>query len=188
MPLLSLESPWEVLGETINKIVRGEGRNMKYKDYRFTLQSSIRPTPILKGVMGRESRKDSLWRTEIHRNGFVQAIYMDIDTSPDDAEFYVLHDGYAELFKAFCDLVESLWRKTQTDIPYIFRLKYFNADKTIFLSNPLPEHYTPPFDRRVIAWPEQFRQVGDPVEMIHRIWIETLFHAFGLNWEAPKQR
>jgi hypothetical protein len=188
MPLLPLVSPWDVLSEAIERIVRGEGRNNKYKYDQFSLQSSIRPTPILKGVMGRESRDNEHWVTEIHRSGFIQAIYMDIQPALDDANIFILHDGYAELFEAFCDLTESFWKETRTDIPYMFRLKYFNAEQTKFLSSDSPKKFTPTYGRRVIVWPEQFRQVGEPLEGIYSTWTEMLFHAFGLNWKLPQHK
>jgi hypothetical protein len=113
---------------------------------------------------------------------------MDIQTSPNNADIFVLHDGYADLFEAFCDLMVSLWRETQTDIPYMFRLKYFNAENTSFLSSDKPPKFTLPFGRRTIVWPEEFRQVGEPIERIYGIWTETLFHAFGLNWKLPQHK
>ena len=113
---------------------------------------------------------------------------MDIQQAPNDANIFILHDGYADLFEAFCDLVESLWRETQTDIPYMFRLKYFNAEKTSFLSSDRPQKFTSPFGRRIIVWPEQFRQVGEPIETIYRIWTKMLFHAFGLDWKLPQHK
>ena len=186
MPLLSLVSPWDVLSEEIDRIVRGEGRNNKYKYSHFSLQSSVRPTPILKGVMGRETRGNELWVTEIHRSGFVQAIYMDIDSKPNDPNIFILHDGYTDLFQAFCDMTEGLWKATQTDIPYIFRLKYINAERTSFCSDYRRNKYTAPYSRRVIAWPEQFRQTGEPLGRIYRTWSEMLFHAFGLNWKLSQ--
>ena len=188
MPLLSLASSWDVLGEVVEGIVRGKGRNNKYDYDQFSLQSSIRPTPILKGVMGRESHENELWVTEIHRSGFVQAIYMDIDRAPKDPNMFVLHEGYADLFKAFCDLTEGLWKATQTDIPCMFRLKYLNAEQTSFLLDERRNKLSLPYNRRVIAWPEQFRQTGESIEGICRTWTEMLFHAFGLNWKSPQNK
>ncbi len=184
MPLLPTETPWDVLSEPIEKIVRGEGRTNKYKYDHFNLASTIRPTPMLNGVMGRESHENGYWITQIHRNGFVQGVYMDIQEASNEPDKLFLHDGYADLFRAFCDLCNSLWKATQTDIPYLFRLKYFNAERTVFLADDRRNKFTGAYGRRVIPWPEQIRQVGESLETIHRTWTEQLFHAFGLNWKV----
>jgi hypothetical protein len=182
VPLLSLETSWDVLAEPIEKIIRGEGRNSMYNYNHFSLESAIRPTPTLKGVMGRESRDLAQpWITEIHRTGFVQAVYMDIQAKSDDPTKFALHEGYADLFRAFCDLCDSLWKETQTDIPYLFRNKYFNAEQTVFW---IQHKNTSPYAKRVIAWPEQSHHAGEPLESIHKTWTQQLFHAFGLNFKA----
>jgi hypothetical protein len=178
MPILTLEDSWDVLGQSIDQIVRGQARYNKYGD--FSLESHIKPTPTLKGVKGRETREGKGWLTEIHRTGFIQAIYMDIQQPNQDENKFVLHGGYSDLFKAFCEICESLWKATETDVPYLLRLKYFNAENTVFYQHT---HSTGKYGRRVIAWPEQIRQVGEPLEPIHHAWTVQLFNAFGLNWK-----
>ena len=189
IPLLSFETPWDVLSAPIEKIIRGEGRSNRYEHDQFSLVSTIRPTPSLRGVIGRESRDAAQpWMTEIHRSGFVQAIYMKIQEATDDSSKFALHEGYADLFRAFCDLCDALWKATQTDIPYLFRNKYFNAGTTGFFYRAdrfRGSSITSSYGRPVIAWPEQFRQVGESLETIHRTWTEQLVHAFGLNLRVP---
>ena len=184
VPLLSLEYPWEVLSPLIVNIVRGEGRNEKFEYDHFGLKSAISPTPTLKGVLGRESREYEAWLTEIHRSGFVQAIYLDIQQNPKDSSQFLLYGGYTNLFQSFCDLCETLWKATQTDVPYLFRSKYYNAEKTC-LQGSLRYGYpgfTNVFGKRIINLPEQVRQTGDPLDKIPITWTERLFNAFGLNW------
>jgi hypothetical protein len=176
-----LEYPWEVLSPLIVKIVRGEGRDKRYKYNRFDL---ISPTPTLKGVLGRESRGNEAWLTEIHRSGFVQAIYLDIQQNPKASSEFTIHEGYSDLFQAFCDLCETLWKATQTDIPYLFRCKHCNAErKCLFAKNRNGyDEYTRVYNKRVISLPEQMRQTGEPLDKIPNIWTERLFNAFGVNW------
>jgi hypothetical protein len=188
VPLLSLESPWEVLVNPIEKIVRGEDRASRYTCSQFNLETAgLKPTPTLKGILGRDNRNNETWLTEIHRSGFIQVIYMDIKQKPDDPAKFGLHQGYADLFRAFCDLCESLWKVTQTDIPYLFRSKYYNAEKTCLQAKGrygYPE-FTNVYNKSVISLPEQMRQAGEPVDKIPIIWTERLFNAFGLNCRLP---
>ena len=204
IPILTITEPWDVLSKPIKKIVSGEDREFIGASLnRFSLRSYITPTPTLKGVIGKQSREDPpLWLTEIHRTGYLQAIYMDIEAKPDDPPLGVLNevkhlvpqngvldDYYKYLFKAFGDLCESLWKVTQTGIPYLFRCKYFNAENTVFTYTKGPQtNWTDECGRRYISWPEQIRQVGEPLEKIHRTWTLHLFHAFGLDWKVPEER
>lgn len=187
MPLLPLESPWDVLKESIIILVRGNNRSNKYQYDHLCLSGSSTPKPSINGVVGRESRDSNSWIIEVHRNGFIQVAYLDIQTAHHDSTKFVLHDGYRVLFHAFCDLCGDIWSETQTDIPYLFRCRFLNAAKTIFLiGDGFSRKFTDDFGRVLIEWPEQVRQVGESLESIWRTWTEQLFHAFGLNWKPPR--
>ena len=93
--------------------------------------------------------------------------YLDIQTAHHDSTKFVLHDGYKVLFQAFCDLCESILVETQTDIPYLFRCKFINAAKAIFLiGDGFSRRFTEDFGKALIEWPEQVRQVGEAMEPI----------------------
>jgi hypothetical protein len=182
VPLLSLEFPCNVLDKSIENIMTGENPNRQYKHDQFNLKS-IRPTPTLKGILGRETQQNEPWLTEIHRTGYVQAIYKDIREKPDDPKVVALDVGYVDLFRAFCNICEGLWMVTQIDIPYLFRCNYFNAEKTAMFCKDRYGHnvFTNVYGRRKISLPEQMRQTGEPLDKIPDIWIERLFNAFGLT-------
>lgn len=184
IPILTISDPWDVLSEPVTEIIRGEGRDFGPSFNHFNLRSDIMPTPTIKGVIGRESREDPpWWLTEIHRTGYVQALYRDIQHHPTDNTLFFIHNQYVYLFQAFCTLCESLWGVTQTDLPYLFRCKYFNAENTVLTYKLTYQEWTEKCGRRQISWPEQVRQVGDSIESIHRNWAQQLFYAFGVNWE-----
>lgn len=82
IPLISLYEKWQVLEEPITSIIRGENRRNRYRYDQFNLASDVVPTPTICGVIGRESREDNNWQTEVHRNGYIQAAYMDIQPPP----------------------------------------------------------------------------------------------------------
>lgn len=186
VPLLSLESPWDVLSRPIENIMRGEDRSNKYEYNHYNLKSGLKPTPTLKGVKERDSRENQTWLTEVHRSGFIQAIYLDVQRVPDDRSKFALHDAYVDLFRAFCDLCESLWEATQTDMPYLFRCKYYNAEQTVCFLNRV-NRTTNTYGKRVISLPEQLRQTGESINEIPRLWGERLFNAFGLDWKVPNK-
>ena len=187
VPLLSLETPWDVLSRPIENIMRGEDRSNRYKTY-CCLESGLRPTPTIKGALELDSRENQKWSIEVHRTGFVQTIYLDIQRKTGDQSKFELHDGYVDLLRAFCDLCESLWGATQTDMPYLFRCKYYNAEQTCFLKNWPVNSYTNIYAKRVISLPEQLRQTGESANEIPKLWGERLLNAFGLNWQLPDGR
>jgi hypothetical protein len=185
MPLLRLETLWDTSDPSISSVLQGDSRPGKYKYDHMCLRSGIRPIPTISGIAARESLDSEAWLVEVHRNGFIQTVYSDIDTANQDQSLFVLHEGYADLFRSFAEICEALWAITQTDIPYLFRARYFNAEKTVFLAGGRYRNYTPRYQRRTIAWPDQVRNVGEKVLEIWRTWTEQLFHAFGLPWRAP---
>ncbi len=186
IPLISLNEKWTVLEEPITGIIRGENRRNRYRYYQFDLASNVVPTPTIYGVIGRESREDNDWQTEVHRNGYIQAAYMDIQHPPNHPDHFALHDGYYDLFRAFADFCQELWNATQTDLPYLLRCMYLNAESTMFFTGGSFDRSTKPFGKHQIIWPDQIRQVGQPLENIRDEWTVQLFNAFGLNWKVPK--
>ena len=163
-----------------------EEKNVSVYKYPYDLASDILPTPTIKGVIGSNSRVKEDWFTEVQRNGYIQAVYRNIQNAYRDSSKFRLDKGYIDLFRAFCDFCEEIWEVTQTDIPYLFRCNYFNAKDTIFLVNLDFNEYTNPYNKRSIVWTEQVRQVGESLDSIYRAWTEQLFNAFGLDLKAPE--
>jgi len=186
MPILKIEQTWDVLDKTIVNVFRNEERRDKYNHRHFNLVSNIDPIPNIKGAIGSNSRVNEEWFTEVHRNGYIHAVYMNIQESPRDSSKLALHKGYTDLFLAFRDFCEEIWKVTQTDIPYLFRCNYFNAENTIFIAPSTIGYESKQYNKRNIVWAEQIRQVGESLDSIYRAWSEQLFNAFGLNWKMPK--
>lgn len=186
IPLISLYEKWQVLEEPITSIVRGEERRNRYRYDQFDLASDVVPTPTIYGVIGRESRENNYWQTEVHRNGYIQAAYTDIQHPPNYPDYFALHDGFYDLFRAFGDFCQELWNATQTDLPYLLRCMYINAENTIFFTGGSFDRATKPYGKLQIIWPDQIRQVGQPLKNIIDEWTVQLFNAFGLNWKVPK--
>jgi len=186
IPLITLHEKWQVLEEPITSIIRGENRRNRYRYDQFDLASDIVPTPTIYGVIGSESREDNYWLTEVHRNGYIHAVYMDIPQPPNYQDCFALHDGFPDLFKAFGDFCHELWDATQTDLPYLLRCMYLNAENTIFFTGGTFNRATKPFGKPRIIWPDQIRLVGQPLKDVVDQWTVQLFNAFGLNWKVPK--
>lgn len=182
IPLLSLESPWDVLSRPIENVMRGDSRLDKYEYNHFNLASGLRPEPTLKGILECCSREEKIWLTEAHRSGFVQAVYSDVERISNEQGKFILHEGYIDLFRAFCDLCDELWRVTETDIPYLFRCRFINAGEVAFFTGEVSRRkLTKPFGRRLINLPERLRQTGDSIGQLPAVWGERLFNAFGLK-------
>lgn len=186
VPLISLSEKWEVLEEPITSIIRGEKRRNRYRYTQFDLASDVVPTPTIYGVVGRESRQDNHWQTDVHRNGYIQAAYMDIQRPPNHPDHFALHDGYYELFRAFGDFCQELWDATQTDLPYLLRCMYLNAESTMFFTGGSFNRHTNLYGKPQIIWTNQVRQVGQLLNDIINEWTVQLFNAFGLNWKVPQ--
>jgi len=185
IPLISINDKWQVLDEPITSIIRGENRRNRYRYSQFDLASNVVPTPTIYGVIGRESREQNPWQTEVHRNGYIQAVYLDIPHPPNYPEHFALHDGFPDLFKAFGDLCQSLLDATHADLPYLLRCMYLNAEKTMFFIGGSYNRTAKLYTKHQIVWPDIVRQVGQPFKIIVDEWTTQLFNAFGLNWKAP---
>jgi hypothetical protein len=183
VPLMTPSEKWEVLEDLITGVIRGNNREALRNYAHFDLRSHVAPIPTIYGVMGKESRENNDWQTDVHRNGYIQAVYMDIQQHPNDKDITALHEGYHYLFKAFGDMCQALWNATQTDLPYLLRCTYFNAENTAFYIDSFK--VTKPYGRHQIIWPDQIREVGQPLNDIIKEWTVQLFNAFGLNWKTP---
>lgn len=201
MPLIALEDPWPVLDESIKDIIRGAARRRKYGGY-VDLASDIMPTPIIDGIMGRESRTNNSWVTEVHRNGYASALFRCIQTTS-EFEFPqyrqsesgatkvhapLLHSGHCQLFQAFCGLLGELWASTGVDLPYVVGCTYFKAKDTVFLIEVRPwRDLSESCTKDELRFPYHYRQIGEDPAEIAEMLCQELFNAFGAEKKSsPK--
>lgn len=105
VPLIPLESDWDVLGEKIKDILQQGGQSPHGKH----LESLIRPTPTIYGVMGRQSREEPKWITHVHRNGYIAAeFYIREGRTEATAGKQIVSDAYCNVFAAFAELRELI--------------------------------------------------------------------------------
>lgn len=180
MPLISLESSWNVLDEKIEKIVRGTSGNSS--SYIYELASSIAPQPTLDGLRGQGSRDKPDWVTEVHRNGYISVVFKNQSQCYEkDNESYLVHSGSCLLFSNFMEFVEKLTDATNTDLPYIISCKYYGAKMTRLATKKLWDRFTKPYYKDEIIFPLHYRMPGQPFEEIADILSGELFNAFGLK-------
>src|ERR1700674_695987 len=82
MPLISPESPWDVLSTPFENVLRGDKRRGKYLNYT-DLSTNFLPRPTIDGLLGHNQPESPAWETEAHRTGYVSVLYRDIQMQKD---------------------------------------------------------------------------------------------------------
>jgi len=130
MPLISPESPWDVLSTPFENVLRGDARRDKYH-YGADLASNVTPRPTIDGLLGQDQREHPTWATEVHRTGYVSVFYRDIQIEKVGAvDRFVVHSGTCDIFRAFCHMLKELLQVSSTDVPYLVACAYLNARGT----------------------------------------------------------
>lgn len=184
MPMMSLESAWDILDTNYENVLRGGTRRGKFQ-YYYDLASDTAPRPTIDGLLGRDQRTDPTWETEIHRNGYVSVCFTGIQVEKvGDADRYTLHSGYCGLFKSFCHLLVEVWSVSGTDLPYGISSVCLNAKGTcLFIHGAWPK-FSEPYRKQEIVWPEHVRLTGqNPMEIADAMCTE-MFNAFGFKQVA----
>lgn len=174
MPIIPLEPLWEIYDEKIEDIVRGS-----YLEYSslFCPKSNINPKATIDGILGTDSRQNSIWQTEIHRNGYVSYLYRNQFISSENK--YIVYSDFKYFFYSFVIFIEAILSVTQTDLPYIIFCKYFGADKTSMLIEKPFKEYSTPYYKEVISFPLHYRQIGEGFVNIADSLCSKLFNAYG---------
>jgi hypothetical protein len=185
MPLIAPEAPWNVLSSPFEEVLRGRARIDKFAGYA-TLASHIQPKPTIDGLQGLDARDDSLWETEIHRTGYVSAFYRDIQTTEVYAgeQRYVVHSGTADIFRAFCHMLDELVATSGSDVPYLITGTYLRAHGSYLWTESKTTKFHGPYMKAEINWPEHLRQTGTDSTSIGESMCVELFNAFGLKGVA----
>jgi hypothetical protein len=183
VPLITPESPWNVLDPAFNNVVIGSMRSQGNRE--FGLWSNIHQTPTIDGVVGRDKYQDPRWETEAHRTGYVSACYYDVQKGasikPD--HYYLVWQEYCQLFRSFCQLLKELWDVSGTDLPYLVACAYLNAKGTILFDHPNDQRLRPrsnEYLKNEILWPEHIRSTGEDPMLIAEKLCSQLCCAFGL--------
>lgn len=179
MPLMSPDRPWDVFSTSVTAAVRGDARRGKY--YHFSdLASNVDPVPTIDGILGKDQREQPAWETEVHRNGYASVYAVNTQTLKIlDVDRYVVHSGTCQYIAAFCQLLAELWDATSTDVPYVIACAYLNATGVCLAYKTQWNHFSAPYARREIVWPEHFRRTGDDTSAISESLSAQLFNAFG---------
>jgi hypothetical protein len=181
VPLISPESPWAVLSAPFENVVRGNARRDRYQHY-CDLASNIAPRPTIDGLLGTDQREQPTWETEVHRTGYVSALYRDIQVHKvNEIDRYVVHSGDCDLFRAFCHMLNELLDASGTDVPYLVTCAYLNGQGTCLWTESRRSKFSEPYAKRNIVWPEHMRSTGeDPMAIAESLCLE-MFNAFGFK-------
>src|SRR5438874_1104963 len=97
MPLIALESKWDVLNNSFSDVLRGQARWGKYEHY--SLMTNVGPQPTIDGLIGRDSPSEPKWEIEVHRTGYVSLLFWDVIRENFNKQSVpVLHRTYCEMF------------------------------------------------------------------------------------------
>lgn len=181
MPLISPESPWDVLSTPVESVVRGEARRNKYQHYA-DLASNVAPRPTIDGLLGQDQREQPTWETEVHRTGYISLLYRDIQVHRvGEVDRFVLHSSTCDIFRAFCHMLKELLDVSATDVPYLLACAYLNAEGTCVWTDSTRGKFSEPYKKKDILWPEHLRATGtDPMAIAESLCLE-MFNAFGFR-------
>ncbi len=182
VPIIQLETPWDVFNSEFYGILRGNSRANKYKHNYCDLRSMSSPQITMGALCGSDSHNDPEWHTEVHNNGYISATYLNKDIQNlADGPRHVLHGGYLDLFMAFTDLCNEAFEITKTDLPYALQCKYFKANGTVFFVSGYRGNKV--YNREEIIWPLHQRNIGQDISEIATLLGEQFYNAFGIKKE-----
>jgi len=182
MPLIPPDHSWDVLSQEFLAVIRDSADKRRQK-FQHPLDSSVKPTPTIDGVKGRDSRDDPNWITEVHRNGYISAVDLkpldEVDLSTEKR--FCLSKYHCDLFQSFAQFCTEIWQAGRTDAPYVFRCRFLGAKGIYLYARSLSQRFYGPWERPTIEFPDQIRQVGEELGPIAEQWCLDFFHAFGLD-------
>jgi len=181
MPLISPESPWDVLSTPFENVLRGEARRNKYPHYA-DLASNVAPRPTIDGLLGQDQREQPTWETEVHRTGYISLLYRGIQVHRvGEIDRFVVHSGTCDIFRAFCHMLKEFLDVSATDVPYLLACAYLNAEGTCIWAESRWGKFSDPYKKKDILWPEHLRATGtDPMTIAESLCLE-IFNAFGFK-------
>lgn len=181
MPLISPESPWDVLSTPFENVLRGDARCNKFQHYA-DLTSHVAPRPTIDGLLGLDQREQPTWETEVHRTGYISLLYRDIQVHRvTEVDRFVVHFGTCDIFRAFCHMLKEFLDVSATDVPYLLACAYLNAEGTCVWTESPWRKFSDPYKKKDILWPEHLRATGtDPMAIAESLCLE-MFNAFGFK-------
>jgi hypothetical protein len=181
MPLISPESPWDVLSTPFENVLRGDARRNKYQLFH-DLAGNVAPRPTIDGLLGQDKPEQPTWETEVHRTGYISLLYRAIEVHRvGDVDRFVVHSSSCEIFRAFCHILKELFDVSATDVPYFLACAYLNAEGTCLWTDLPWRKFSHPYQKKHILWPEHLRATGtDPLTIAESLCLE-MFNAFGFK-------
>ena len=181
-PLITPTVPWDMSDESLVDVIRAGKRKKRNYHHYAHLCSNVAPKYTIDGLIGRDQREDTVWITEVHRNGYVSAAVRNNRMEQvNNVNRYVVHSGFCHLFRAFGDLLDELWKVTESDFPYIISCKYLDAKGTAMWTPDEWSHFSEPLDKDEIFWPLQYRNPGETSSNIAEEICLEMFNAFGFG-------
>ena len=181
-PLIPAHPPLNLHDKSVIDALRGSGRNSRHGGYAFGLGSMPCPRPTVEGIRGTDSREGPQWITEVHRSGYIGAVYSlsEYDRIGSRLEGpYCIWERHQQLFRAFGELCEEVVVATDFDSPFVMDFLFRHARGTCYAMSQ--GRHSDVCDRDDIIWPAEIRQPGQPFAEIMNEFVRVLYYAYGMN-------
>lgn len=184
VPLIAPETKWDVYNDSFAKVLRGDDRWSKYQGLsRYALYNSgYGPRATIDGSVLTDGQDPPEWETEVHRTGYVSALYTGIqyEKFQDGTDHPYLHSGYRVFFNAFCEMLSSLLAAADSDVPYLIACSLLNARGIYYrATGTYTGGFRGPYPKQEITWPEHLRSTGDKPATIADALSLEMCNAFG---------
>lgn len=179
VPLIAPEPAWDVFGKPMEEALRTGTRKGAFN--YIDLVTGIAPLPTIDGTLVCNSREDPDWVLEAHRNGYVSLRFRLQEHNTGSDQFFVIHSGTCEVFRAFCRLLSDLVAVSGTDVPFAIAASCLNAEGLRIWTESKTTRFSKPYAKREITWPLHLRDTGADARPIADQMATELFNGFGFK-------
>ena len=181
-PLIPAHPSLNLQVKSVIEALRGSARNSKYGSYMLGLGSMPCPRPTVEGIRGTDSRDEPQWITEVHRSGYIGAVFSltKYDRLGSEHEGpYCIWERHQHLFCAFGELCDEVVAATDFDPPFVVDCLFRQARGTCYAMSM--GRHSDICDRDEIIWPAEIRQPGQSFAEVMTEFVRVLYYAYGLN-------
>lgn len=179
VPLVPLDKLWDVTSNEFRPVMLGLRREHEVGT-KVRFYTSFGRMPTLRGVRATDKKTDPALMYEVHRNGYVGAIYKcDASLGNEQNEIF---DSHSDSFVAFADLCRDAVKVGESERPYFLRARMLNVMNVKLVAGERHNlSVSKPFTKHIIKFPDIRREAGQSFRDAVAPWRQMLVNAFGLD-------